>query len=317
MMLEPLVGTSDLVLVIGASALDVVGRLQSDLHLGTSNPAVIRTSAGGSARNVAENLARLGQPVSLLSVVGKDHIGVDILSYTRKAGVDVSAVYSTDNYPTGFYMGVLNERGTRHFAVDDMRILQELTEAYLVYNEPLFEQAGLVFLDANLNDVALKKAFALAHKYKVPVCADPISAVLAPRLLPYLHQIKLIAPNSMEAAVLTGYPFEPGDLDSAMEAAHLLVNKGVEMVFVTLAEHGACYATSETRGHVPAIRTAVTDPTGAGDALTAAVIYALMNGIEVDDAARLGISAASLALRYPGTVYPELSLEKLYDELSA
>ena len=34
-----------------------------------------------------------------------------------------------------------------------------------------------------------------------------------------------------------------------------------------------------------------------------------------DEAVRLGTSAASLTLRYPGTVVPELSLEKLYDEL--
>ena len=58
------------------------------------------------------------------------------------------------------------------------------------------------------------------------------------------------------------------------------------------------------------------DPTGAGDALTAAVIYALMNNIEIDDAARLGVSAASLTLRHPGTVFPDLSLERLYDELA-
>ena len=56
--------TSDLVVVIGASALDVVGRLQGKLQMSTSNPALIRTSLGGVARNVAENLARLGQPVS-------------------------------------------------------------------------------------------------------------------------------------------------------------------------------------------------------------------------------------------------------------
>jgi pseudouridine kinase len=83
-----------------------------------------------------------------------------------------------------------------------------------------------------------------------------------------------------------------------------------------MSEFGLCYATSETNGHIPAIRTHVDDPTGAGDALTAAVIYALMNEIEIDDAARLGISAASLALRFPGTVFPDLSLQRLYDELA-
>jgi pseudouridine kinase len=308
--------TSKLVLTIGSSGLDVVGRLQGDLQMSTSNPALIRTSFGGVARNVAENLALLGQPVCLLSVIGKDRLGEDVLAHTRNAGVDVSAVYATDKYPTGFYMGVLNQRGVRQFAFDDMRIMDELTNAYLLYNENLFEKSGLIFLDANLPEKALKKAFVLAHKYKIPVCADPTSGTLAVRLKPYLHRIKLLVLNNIEAGILTGHPFEAGNREAALEAARALINLGVKMAFVTLAEHGLCYATSETNGHIPAIRTSVGDPTGAGDALSAAVIYAIMNEIEIDDAARLGVSAASLALRYPGTVYPDLSLEKLYDELS-
>jgi len=304
------------VLVIGASGLDVVGRLQGNLQMGTSNPARIRTSFGGVARNVAENLARLGQPVSLLSVVGKDRVGDDILAYTQQAGVEVSAVFTTEKYPTGFYMAVLDEKGARQFGFDDMRILAELTDSYLAYNEDLFEKAGLVFLDANLPETALEMAFKLAHKFKLPICADPTSQSLAPRLKPYLRQLKLIAPNCLEAGTLTGQSVKEADRTAALEAARALVNQGVGMVFVTQAEFGVCYATSETTGHVPAIRTQVMDPTGAGDALTAAVIYALMNEIEIDDAARLGVSAASLALRHPGTVFPELSLERLYDELA-
>jgi pseudouridine kinase len=312
----PITLVSDRVLVIGACGLDVVGRLQGDLQPGTSSPARIRTSYGGVARNVAENLARLGQPVSLLSVIGKDRLGDEALAHTCQAGVDVSAVYATDKFPTGFYMGVLNENGARQFAFDDMRILEELTAAYLLYNENMFEKAGLVFVDANLPEMALKTAFKLARKYKLPVCADPTSVTLAPRLKPYLRHIKLLAPNHLEASILTGHPFDPSDHESALEAARSLVTKGVEIVFITLAEHGLCYATSETSGHISAIHTNVGDPTGAGDALVAAVIFALMNNIDIDDAARLGISAATLALRYHGTVFPELSLEKLYDELA-
>jgi pseudouridine kinase len=230
--------------------------------------------------------------------------------------VDVSAVYATDKFPTGFYMGVLNEQGIRQFGFADMRILDELTGSYIAYNEALFEKAGLVFVDANLPEIALKTAFKLAKKYKLPVCADPTAASLAARLIPYLRQIKLIAPNRIEACMLTGHQFESGDREAAMECARALVNMGAEIAFLTLAEYGLCYATSETSGHIPAIRTNVADPTGAGDALVAAVIYALMNNIEIDDAARLGISAATLALKYAGTVYPDLSLEKLYNELA-
>ena len=75
------------------------------------------------------------------------------------------------------------------------------------------------------------------------------------------------------------------------------------------------YATPETTGHIPAIRTRIGDPTGAGDAMTAAILFALLNDIELDDAVRLGVSAASLTLRHPGSVYPHLSLEALYDQL--
>ncbi len=65
--------TPDLpVLVIGGAGVDIVGRLKSELHPATSNPALIRYSFGGVARNVAENLARLGQSVTLLTVVGED-----------------------------------------------------------------------------------------------------------------------------------------------------------------------------------------------------------------------------------------------------
>ncbi|MEI7847711.1 MAG: PfkB family carbohydrate kinase, partial [Chloroflexota bacterium] len=260
---------TDRVLVIGASGLDVVGRLQADLQLSTSNPALIRTSFGGVARNVAENLARIGQRVNLLSVIGKDRIGDDVLAHTRHAGVNVSAVYATDKYPTGFYMGVLDEDGLRKFAFDDMRVMEELTDTYLAYNEVLFEKAGLIFIDANLPVKTMEKAFALAHKYNVPVCADPTSRTLAVRLIPHLGQIKLIVPNSMEAGILTGNIFRSSDREAALEAARMLVNMGTEIAFVTMSEFGLCYATSETNGHIPAIRTNVSDPTGAGDALTA------------------------------------------------
>jgi pseudouridine kinase len=75
------------------------------------------------------------------------------------------------------------------------------------------------------------------------------------------------------------------------------------------------YATREGRGHIPALRSVIVDPTGAGDALTATVLFALLNKIPLDEAVRLGISAASLTLRSKHTVIPDLTLERLYEEM--
>lgn len=93
------------VLIIGSAGIDIVGRLLNQSQSGTSNPGHIRTSFGGVARNVAENLARLGQPVTLISVVGLDSTGDDLLDHLDNVGVDVSAVLQTDEYSTGTYLG--------------------------------------------------------------------------------------------------------------------------------------------------------------------------------------------------------------------
>jgi pseudouridine kinase len=305
-----------MVLAIGAAGVDVVAYLNQGVQMDTSNPARIRTSYGGAARNVAENLARLGQPVSLLAVIGKDRLGDEVVSHTRLAGVDVTHIHRVDDYPTGFYMAVLSEKKRLQYAFDDMRIIEELTASYLTYHQDLFEAASLLFLDANLPPVVLETAFELAARYNLPVCADPTSRVLAPRLQPYLSRLRLIVPSVAEAGILTGQTFQTADSSAVLGAARALVNRGVDIALITMSEFGLCYATPETSGHIPAISTTVNDPTGAGDALTAAVIYALLNDIEIDDAARLGAAAAALALRHPGTVYPDLSLDKLYDELA-
>jgi pseudouridine kinase len=311
----PNIDTRKPVLVLGAAGLDVVGRLKSDLKPATSNPARIRRSHGGVARNVAENLARLGQPVRLITVVGEDSSGDAILEHTSKAGVDVSAVLRSQNYPTGYYMGVVDRNGKLQFAVDDMRLLEEITTGYLREQEELFKSASLIFVDANLPVKTLRTASSLAKRVKIPICADTASYSLAERLRKFLPNYHLLTANSKEAGVLTGLSFEASARDAAMEAARSLVNQGVHIALVTLAEYGVVYATSETTGHISAIRTRIIDPTGAGDAMTAAVLFGLLNNINLDDAIRLGVSAASLTLRHPGTVYPNLSLEGLYDQL--
>lgn len=303
------------VLVVGASGLDVIAHLSESFKAGSSNPAKVRTSYGGVARNVAENLARLGQEVILITAAGDDQNGTQVLAHTEDAGVDISHAIRTDVYPTGFYMGVVNKKGQVELAVDDMRVMSCLTPDELKTRTDLFKSASLVFLDANLPEDTLKMAVGLSHKYKVPVCADPASPSLALRLIPHLPALSLITPNSTEAGILSGKEFNSSDRKSAMQVARHLVNLGVDIALITLAEFGVCYATSETSGQVPALKTKVVDPTGAGDALTAAVMFALLNEMDIDEAVKLGVSAASLTLRHPGTVVPDLSLEKLYDQL--
>lgn len=302
------------VLVVGAAGLDVVGRLRTGLHRRSSTPATIQAAYGGVAHNISENLARLGQPVYLISAVGKDSTGDGLLQRISTAGVNTSAVLRTPAHPTGSYVGVINSSGELEFALDDMRAIAAITPAYIQEHTNLFQQASLVFLDANLTPETLAAIMDLAGEAGIPVGADPTSVLLAEKLRPFLSRLFMLVPNSEEAAVLCGRS-QPKDRGETLDAAKCLVSQGVEIAIITLAELGVCYATSETSGFIPSIHTNILDPTGAGDALTAAVIFALLNDIPLDDAVRLGVSAASLTLRHLGAVRPDLTLEKLYDQL--
>ena len=303
------------VLVIGAAGVDTVGSLRGELDHGTSNPAQIRSSSGGVTRNVAENLARLGHPVILLTAVGNDQVGDQLIQKTQDAGVDVHLVVRTNEYPTGTYLAVVNSKGELQYALDDMRSIAALTPSYLQEHADLFHEASLLFVDANLSKETLRKAVSLAYRAKIPIFADPTSTMLAHRLRPYLSKLNMITPNGAEANILCGRTIDCSKRRQALEAAKCLVSQGVDIAIITRARFGVCYATSETSGQVPAIQTEIVDPTGGGDALTAAVIFALLNEIPLDDAIRLGVSAAALTLRHSGSVVPDLTLEKLYDQL--
>ncbi len=310
------------VLVIGAAGLDMVGRLKfsqqaGEIGTGKTNPADIRVSFGGVGRNVAENLARLGQSVRLLTAVGKDQLGKEMLAHTSACGVDVLACLESENFPTSACLAVLDPEGQNYMTLEDHEVLDEVTAAFLRTHKDLIAQSSLVFIDANLSPKAMKTVISLAGWSRIPVCADATSVLLADRLLPHLGSLMMVSANSAEASILCRNDPVVTNQETAFQAARKLVNQGVGLVIIALAEFGVVYATSETNGHIPAVRTRILDPTGAGDALTSTVLFGLLNHIPMDESVRLGVTAASLILRHRGTVFPYLSLEKLYDELLA
>ncbi len=302
------------ILVIGASSLDVKGRALEPLDKDSSNRGLIRSSMGGSARNIAENLARLGVPTMLLSAVGADETGKRLLTHAAESGIDTRHVLIGPQGRTSSYMAVYDHRGTMFVSVDDMAILNQITSRYVNDRRRLFRDAAMVVIDANLPPATLTTVFRLAQKYHVPVCADPTSKNLAARLRPYLNQLHMVTPNPAEAEVLLGQGPINGR-NEAIAAAQQLVARGVAISAITLAEMGVCYATSNENGHIPALDIDVVDLTGAGDALTAAVILGLLEEMPVGEAMRLGVSAAALTVQTHETVCHDLSLEKLYDQL--
>jgi pseudouridine kinase len=302
------------ILVVGAAGLDTKGRSVDPLQLGTSNPGSIRISVGGVARNVAENLARLGEHAILLSVVGADRSGHRVRQQSADAGVDVTYLIESPDHHTGAYLTVGDQTGDLSISIDDMDVLSVITPSVIYNRRRLIRDAAMLVLDANLSPSVIESLIRQAAKYGVPVSADPTSASLAERVRPYLPDLFMVTPDLPEAEVLCGRSLA-NTRDQGIAAAKQLVTMGVDVAIVTLAELGVCYATPEVNGHVPAVKTEVVDRTGAGDALTAGVVFGLLNDFSIDEAVRLGASAAALTLQCYESVCPDLSLDCLYDSL--
>lgn len=306
-------GDTASVVVVGAAAMDTKGHALEPLQPGTSIAGHIRVSVGGVGRNIAENLARLGLQTTLLSAVGDDEAGRHLLAQARRSGVNVDHVLVSPDCATAAYLAVLDREGNLSVSVADMSIMQDVTPRYLYDRRRWLRRASMVVVDANLSPKSLASLFRQTRQHGIPVCADPTSTSLAPRLCSHLKDLYMITPNALEAEALCGRPAR--DRDEAIIAAKRLVSLGVEIAIITLADQGLVYATSGQSGHIPAIECEIMDLTGAGDALTAAVIFGLLNHFPLDDAVRLGVSAATLTLQCRETVYPELSLEILYDKM--
>jgi pseudouridine kinase len=305
----------DHVLVIGATLLDVKGKPFEGLEPGTSNPGQIRTTRGGTARNVAENLALLGADVTLLSAVGDDDMGRQLCEQTAAAGINIEHVFILPGQRSGAYIALLEDDGTLSVALDDTRVMSAVTAQYVFQRRRLFRDAAMVMFDGSLAPDTLDTILRLASQYDVPVAADPSSTRLAYKLAPHLASLHLVVPNEVEAAALVGVEFAGYDADRSLDIARQLVRLGVTVGVVTLSDFGLVYATSDENGYIPARYSEMADSTGTGDAITAAVIFGMLNELPVTECMRLGAAAAGLTLQTNHTVVPNLSLDMLYDHL--
>ena len=92
------------IVIIGGINIDIEGYPYKDLVEQDSNPGRIKISYGGVGRNIAENAARIGEKVAMLSVIGADELGRGARSHLAGLGVDVSMVREIPGRGSAIYL---------------------------------------------------------------------------------------------------------------------------------------------------------------------------------------------------------------------
>lgn len=289
------------IVCVGGAVFDRKYRARKELIPGTSNPVDGMRSHGGVARNVAENLARLGADVAFVSAVGDDEPGRTLCAGLTALGVDVSGVLVLPDRSTAEYVAVLDPRNELALGLADMAIFDALTPPWLQAAWSTLELSGWVFTDCNPPAETLAWLVASAREGGFRLAVDTVSSPKAMKLPADLSGVAVLFTNIDEAGAMLGRDIAGADAALALRA------RGAEAVVVTHGGRGYAVATASGVEELPAVPAQQVDITGAGDSMIAGTLFAMLSGSAIGAASRIGALVAALTIESTSSVRPDLS----------
>lgn len=275
----------------------VVGQIARDLVIevpDASAPVERRELLGGKGANQAVALSQLGVAVSLVGVVGQDAAGDALRARARADRIGTTHVVRRPGTETALIVDVVDDQGRR-------RYLEHVPDATLVTETDVFaaaapiSAAGSVIIQLRQPAPAALLAARLARTAGTRVVLDGAPRGLVPELLALAD---IVHADGHEAELLTGQPVD--DVAGAARAAAELRRRGPSLVVVEVAGQGNLFAGPTESWFVPHVETDVVDPTGAGDALVAALTAALTRRCPLEAAACLAVAAAAATTEHAG-----------------
>lgn len=288
---------------IGGANMDIHGRSDGPVVMRDSNPGTLRLSLGGVCRNVCENLARLGEDVRLVTVLGDDVYGRSILEGCEAAGIDMRGTRMLHGERSSCYISFVDADGDMLLAMSDMHIVKRLDERLVDGARELLCGAEVVVCDGNLSARTVERLVQVCDR---PLYLDPVSTAWAKELRPFIGHFDTVKPNRMELAALTGLPAQTEEeIGAACEA---LLRAGVRRVFVSMGADGMLYRGPEgvLRGRSRPLR-AMANAAGAGDAALAGIIWATQKGWDAQATLHAAMAAGMLAACSMDTISREMS----------
>jgi len=263
---------------------------------GTAHASDHLTQGGGLVATALVACARLGAGCDLLSILGDDAIGDQILDELRQEGISVSGVVRVPGGSSPFSFVHVDERsGERTIFHRPGRGLRWNGQGCDLRS---IAESDALLVDHVYPDLSLAAA-ATAREHGVPVVGDVMPDAVSQEMLRQIDV--LIVPRQFAHSIGLD-----ADLDAALDAIHRL---GPPTAVITLGEEGWVSSDPGGRGRGDAYRVAAADTTGAGDVFHGAFAYGLARGWETIRCADFAAAVAAIKCTGPGgrTAIPSLS----------
>ena len=264
----------------------------------------------GGAANVAHNVAALGGSVEIAGLVGNDPEGSRLVADLREAGIGTAAVIADRDRCTTRKLRVVTNRNQQVARIDyecDRPVDGDIESALATKIHEAAARADVVLVSdyqkGTITQVTAQAAIEAARARGVPSLVDP----KVPHI-DYYAGASLITPNHHEAAAVTLQRIRTS-ADARSAAQRFRERVRCDSVLITRGEHGMWLLGADGEFDLPAEAREVSDVTGAGDTVIAAMALGLAAGGSLKDAARLANRAAGLAVARFGPV--AISAEEL------
>ncbi len=282
------------ILCIGSVLWDVIGRSGAVMRVGSDVPGRITRLPGGVAMNIAMTLRRFDMTPILLTSIGRDPSGEELIAAARDMGLVTDHVYRSDDLPTDQYMAVEGANGliaaiadAHSLEASGDKVLTPLADGRLGSAEAPYP--GQIALDGNLTEKLLTEITRSPLFRAADLRIAPASPGKAERLLPMLAMKNAtLYVNLEEAGLLCHRQF-----DEATQAAGTLLGRGAAQVLVTDGGRPAAHASPDGILTAQPPQVLVTRVTGAGDTFMAAHIAAEARGDAPQAALETALAAAA------------------------
>lgn len=274
------------IMVAGSAHLDVLARARNRDDV-IDRIGDVSIEVGGTACNIAINLAHAGVNVRFLSAMNESAYSKVITEYLSTMSVEPHIEYFK-NLPTGAFSAHINTAGEMVSAVSSMPVERVNFEAARIVSA--MEGAKAVVLDCNMSPLALNRLVTFANDKNIPVYIAAVSEEKSLRIGSISGRIKGIFINKKEYRFFCRSVL--GGAQSPSDAARILQS----IIVMTDGAAGATLALPDgTTAHIPPPEVS-TDGSclGMGDALAAGIV--LMHEIHqfpIDEAANKALKMVS------------------------
>ncbi|MGZ9676840.1 carbohydrate kinase family protein [Flavobacterium sp. GNP001] len=269
------------------------------------------TKIGGASLNVALRLSSLGIETQIISRIGTDALGVEILNYISHNGVSTSSIQKDPTYKTGEVIVALDQKGSASYTInypvawDKIECIAEDENA--VKNSDAFVFGSLACRDSTTHNTLLELInYSKYAVFDVNLRSPFYTQELLQQLMLQANFIKFNDDELYEISEFMNSPFHSIEQNILFIAEQT----NTKHICVTKGSHGAVLYMEGNFYYHSGFKVKVVDTVGAGDSFLAGLLSQLLNGENPQDAVNFACAVGALVATHIGA-NPALEVSKI------